>query len=92
MISTAVMIKTGKVFGNLMVDLQLTNEKLVERGKRIVMEATGCDKSVAENYLNQAEHKPKVAIIMILTGLSKDEAVQKLEVSRGFIKKAISNE
>jgi len=91
MISTAIMIKTGRVFGNLMVDLQLTNEKLIERGKRIVMEATGCDKGVAENYLSQADYKPKIAIIMILTGLSKEESMQKLEASEGFVKKAINN-
>ena len=91
MISTAIMIKTGRVFGNLMVDLQLTNEKLIERGKRIVMEATGCDKGVAENYLGQADYKPKIAIIMILTGLSKEESMQKLEASEGFVKKVINN-
>jgi len=91
MISTAIMIKTGRVFGNLMVDLQLTNEKLIERGKRIVMEATGCDKGVAENYLSQADYKPKIAIIMILTGLSKEESIQKLEASEGFVKKVINN-
>ena len=92
MLSTATMIKTGKVFGNLMVDLQLTNEKLIERGKRIIMEATGCDETVAKNYLNQADHKPKIAIMMILTGLSKEKAIQKLENSEGFIKKAINDQ
>lgn len=92
MLSTATMIKTGKVFGNLMVDLQLTNEKLIERGKRIIMEATGCDETVAQNYLNQAGHKPKIAIMMILTGLTKAEAIKKLEDSEGFIKKAIRDQ
>ncbi|MEK4512382.1 N-acetylmuramic acid 6-phosphate etherase [Paenibacillus anaericanus] len=89
MISTASMIGTGKVYGNLMVDVQLTNEKLVERAKRIVMDATDCDAGTAQDYLKQADHKPKIAIVMILTGLSKEEAVQRLEASQGFVRQAI---
>ena len=89
MISTALMIKTGRVFGNLMVDLQLTNEKLIERGKRIVMEATGCDEAVAAKTLTEADAKPKVAILMILAGFGKEEAETKLEISKGFIRKAL---
>jgi len=89
MISTATMIGTGKVFGNLMVDMQLTNEKLIERGKRIVMEATDCDKVTAAEYLALADLRPKVAILMILAGLSQDEAVSALANTNGFIKKAL---
>lgn len=89
MLSTASMIGTGKVYGNLMVDVQLTNEKLVERAKRIVMDATDCDAETAEVYLKQADHKPKIAIVMILAGLSKEEAVQRLEESQGFVRQAI---
>ncbi len=89
MLSTASMIGTGKVYGNLMVDVQLTNEKLVERAKRIVMDATDCDAETAEDYLKQADHKPKIAIVMILAGLSKEEAVQRLEESQGFVRQAI---
>lgn len=89
MISTTVMINSGKVFGNLMVDLQLTNEKLVARGKRIVMEATGCDDEVATEYLKLSNSKPKVAILMILAGFTKEEALAKLAVSKGFIRKAL---
>jgi len=89
MISTALMIKTGRVFGNLMVDLQLTNEKLIERGKRIVMEATGCDEAAAAKTLAEADSKPKVAILMILAGFSKEEAETKLKKSQGFIRKAL---
>jgi len=89
MISTALMIKTGRVFGNLMVDLQLTNEKLVERGKRIVMEATGCDENVAAKTLAEADSLPKVAILMILAGFSKEEAKTRLGISNGFIRKAL---
>lgn len=90
MLSTASMIGLGKVYKNLMVDVQLTNEKLVERAKRIVMEATGCDYVVAEDYLKQADQKPKIAIVMILTGVSKQEALDKLQNSQGFIRKAIN--
>lgn len=89
MLSTASMIGTGKVYGNLMVDVQLTNEKLVERAKRIVMDATECDAETAEDILKQADHKPKIAIVMLLAGLSKEEAVQRLEVSKGFVRQAI---
>lgn len=89
MISTTAMIGTGKVFGNLMVDLQLTNEKLIERGKRIIMDATDCDRQTAEYYLSVADFKPKVAILMILADFSKEVALEKLAVSNGFIKKAL---
>ncbi|WP_178022849.1 N-acetylmuramic acid 6-phosphate etherase [uncultured Paenibacillus sp.] len=88
MLSTASMIGLGKVYGNLMVDVQPTNEKLADRAKRIVMEATACDAQTAENALSLAEGKPKPAILMILTGSTYAEALEKLEQSRGFIGKA----
>ncbi|EJQ42907.1 N-acetylmuramic acid 6-phosphate etherase [Bacillus cereus BAG6X1-2] len=89
MLSTASMVGLGKVYGNLMVDVQLTNEKLIERAKRIVMEATSCDYEKAESYLAKANNKPKIAIVMILAGFSKEEAVQRLEETQGFIRQAI---
>ncbi|MDA7027733.1 N-acetylmuramic acid 6-phosphate etherase [Bacillus sp. CLL-7-23] len=89
MLSTASMIGIGKVYGNLMVDLKLTNKKLVERAKRIVMEATSCDYETAECYLLKADNKPKIAIVMILTGLTKEEAIQKLAETQGFVRRAI---
>ncbi len=89
MLSTASMVGLGKVYGNLMVDVQLTNEKLVERAKRIVMEATSCDYETAESYLEKADNKPKIAIVMILAGFSKEEAIQRLEKTKGFIRQAI---
>ncbi len=90
MLSTASMVGVGKVYGNLMVDVQLTNEKLVDRAKRIVMEATDCDYETAEKKLIEAENKPKVAIVMILTGLSKEMAIQKLNENKGFIRKTLN--
>ncbi|SFI74240.1 MULTISPECIES: N-acetylmuramic acid 6-phosphate etherase [unclassified Bacillus (in: firmicutes)] len=89
MLSTASMVGIGKVYGNLMVDVQLTNEKLVERAKHIVMEATSCDYKTAETYLVKADNKPKIAIVMILTGLSKEEAMKKLAETQGFVRQAV---
>ncbi|AFQ15649.1 N-acetylmuramic acid 6-phosphate etherase [Bacillus thuringiensis] len=89
MLSTASMVRLGKVYGNLMVDVQLTNEKLVERAKSIVMEATSSDYETAEVFLKKADNNPKIAIVMILTGFSKEEAMQRLEETQGFIRQAI---
>ena len=85
MLSTGAMIRTGKVYGNLMVDVEATNAKLVERQKRIVMEATDCERAVAERALAQADHHCKPAIVMILAGLTADEARTRLQSSNGFI-------
>ncbi|ODG89962.1 MULTISPECIES: N-acetylmuramic acid 6-phosphate etherase [Bacillaceae] len=91
MISTASMIGIGKVYKNLMVDLQLTNSKLVDRAKRIIVEATGCDYETASNYLLKANNQTKVAIIMILTGMNYDEAIVSLNKASGFISKVVKN-
>lgn len=85
MLSTGAMIRTGKVYGNLMVDVEATNAKLVERQKRIVMEATDCERAVAERALVQADNHCKTAIVMILAGLTADEARHRLQSSNGFI-------
>jgi N-acetylmuramic acid 6-phosphate etherase len=92
MISTISMVQYGKVFGNLMVDLKATNLKLVERSKRIIMMATDCDYEMASKMYEASERQPKAAIVMILTGVSKEEAVKKLEKSEGFIRKAIGED
>lgn len=89
MLSTVSMIGIGKVYNNLMVDVRPTNEKLVERSKRIIMEATDCDYSTAEEYFNKADENVKLAIIMILTGDSLEKSVERLENGKGFIKKSI---
>ena len=85
MLSTGAMIRTGKVYGNLMVDVEATNAKLVERQKRIVMEATDCERAVAERALAEADNHCKTAIVMILAGLTADEARHRLQSSNGFI-------
>ena len=89
MISTATMIGVGKVYGNLMVDVKATNEKLVERCRRIVMEATGCDHDKADAVLNETGNNCKQAIIMILLGIDKDEASARLAKADGFIREAL---
>ncbi|MBF4692084.1 N-acetylmuramic acid 6-phosphate etherase [Fusibacter sp. Q10-2] len=89
MISTASMVGIGKVYGNLMVDMRATNQKLVERAKRIVMESTGCDMTVALKTLEISEFSIKEAIVMILTGVTREEAKQKIIQNKGFIRKCI---
>ncbi|PEJ58639.1 N-acetylmuramic acid 6-phosphate etherase [Bacillus sp. AFS002410] len=89
MLSTASMVGIGKVYGNLMVDVQSTNEKLVERSKRIVMEATSCTYEIAEEFLTKSNQSPKVAIVMILTGFTYEQAIEQLKKSEGFVRKAI---
>lgn len=90
MISTIAMIGIGKVYNNLMVDVRPTNEKLVERSKRIIMEATDCDYETAEKNFIQAGEDVKLAIVMILTNSAKDEAQEKLVQAKGFIKNTLS--
>lgn len=90
MISTIAMIGIGKVYNNLMVDVRPTNEKLVERSKRIIMQATECDYHTAEKTFIQAEEDVKLAIVMILTNSEKNEAQEKLAQAKGFIKHTLS--
>lgn len=89
MFSTLSMIGIGKVYNNLMVDVKPTNEKLVERSKRIIMQATDCDYAEAETAFEAAHENVKAAIVMVLTGAGYDEALAKLTNARGFIKQAI---
>lgn len=91
MISTSAMIKIGKVYGNLMVDVKPTNEKLVDRAKRIISDATGVDYKIAEDYYVKAHHQPKVAIVMIVGDISYESAVAVLEQNNDFIAKALAS-
>ena len=90
MLSTISMIGIGKVYNNLMVDVKPTNEKLVERSKRIIMEATGCSYEVAELKFVEAEENVKLAIVMILTDSTKEEATQKLIDGNQFINNTLN--
>jgi len=91
MISTASMVGIGKVYGNLMVDMKPTNLKLVERAKHIVMESTGCDLDTAAKTLEETDFSIKEAIVMILTGVPREEAQRRIIENKGFIRKCIEN-
>lgn len=90
MITTGAMIKMGKVFGNLMVDVEATNAKLIERQIRIVMQATECDRATAEQALAQCQRHCKTAILMILAGVNAQQATQLLAKNKGFIRQALA--
>ena len=89
MISTASMVKMGKVYHNLMVDVVQTNEKLHVRAVHIIMEATGVSEEEASIKLLEADNSAKVAIVMILTSSNKQEAIEKLNKAKGHVREAI---
>lgn len=85
MISTGVMIKTGKVYQNLMINVQPTNEKLIQRSINIIVDATGIENDLAADFLERADNNVAVAIVMIKTGISNEEATQLLIDNNGRI-------
>ena len=89
MLTTASMILMGKCYQNLMVDVQASNEKLKARAIRIVMQATDCDKALAEETLKQADHNATLAIMMILSGLERVQAETLLEKHQGKLQLAL---
>ena len=89
MISTTAMVRTGKAYENLMVDVMQTNEKLRVRARNMVMEATGVDAETAAEALSNAEGSAKLAITMILADCSREEAERRLEKARGHVREAI---
>ena len=89
MLTTASMILMGKCYQNLMVDVQASNEKLKARAIRIVMQATDCDKALAEETLKQADQNAKLAIMMILSGLDRAQAEALLEKHQGKLELAL---
>ncbi len=89
MLTTASMILMGKCYQNLMVDVQASNEKLKARAIRIVMQATDCDKALAEETLKQADQNAKLAIMMILSGLDRSQAEALLEKHQGKLQLAL---
>ena len=89
MLTTASMILMGKCYQNLMVDVQASNEKLKARAIRIVMQATDCDKALAEETLKQADQNAKLAIMMILSGLDRVQAEALLEKNHGKLQFAL---
>lgn len=89
MLSTGTMIKLGKVYGNLMVDVKTSNLKLEERARRIVMEATGCSRDEAIAVLAQAQGRAKLAILLQLTGCSAEEGRELLKKAEGKLGSAL---
>jgi N-acetylmuramic acid 6-phosphate etherase len=91
LISTGVMVKLGKVYGNLMVDVRATNEKLRDRATRIVMSATGVERDRAQEALEQASWHAKTAIVMLKLGLNADQATERLFGCDDNLRSALAN-
>ncbi|MBU2871296.1 N-acetylmuramic acid 6-phosphate etherase [Colwellia sp. E2M01] len=89
MLSTASMIRSGKSYKNLMIDVNASNKKLYARAVRIVMQATECDFATAEQALAEANNQTKLASLMVLTGLDVKSAEIALLNNKGFLRKAI---
>ncbi len=89
MLTTGAMIRSGKVYGNLMVDVEATNKKLVQRQVNIVVQATGCDEQAAQQALADCNGHCKTAIVMLLAQLSASEARDLLQQNGGFIRQAL---
>lgn len=89
MLTTGAMIKLGKVYSNLMVDVKASNEKLYARAKRITMMATGETEEAVEKVLKETDFNVKLSILMIKSGLNKEKAESLLEEHKGYVQKAI---
>ena len=92
MITTGAMIRLGKTYGNLMVDLRATNNKLKDRSERIVIEVCGVSRERARELLEQADKSVKTAIVMQKLGVGRDEALAALERAGGIIRRAIPDD
>ena len=90
MLSTGAMIKLGKVYGNLMVDVKPSNEKLIRRCVTIVCAATECDEATATAALEACEYRPKIAIVMVLMGVDAAKAKEMLENAGGRVAKVLN--
>jgi len=90
MITTTAMIRIGKVYGNLMIDLKPVNKKLIERSKNLIAQATGCDRPTAERTFEESGRRPKIAILMVILGISAEEASQLESAHQGHINQAIN--
>jgi len=88
-LSTTVMIRLGKIFGNLMVDLRPTNAKLRRRATRIIAAATGLDLDTAQRLLDAAGGEVKTAIVAALAGVDADEARRRLMAGEGFVRRTL---
>ncbi|MFF9391366.1 N-acetylmuramic acid 6-phosphate etherase [Streptomyces griseoluteus] len=89
MLSTAAMVRLGKVYGNLMVDVKASNEKLVDRIHRMVVQATGADSEAAAEALRKADGHAKTAIVMLSAGTTREDALRRLDEADGDTRLAI---
>ena len=90
MISTITMVRLGKTFGNLMVDLQITNGKLKDRAIRIIEKATGASRTLSEKALTDSGHEVKVAILMLLLDIDAESARERLRASQNRVREALN--
>src|SRR5213595_1640472 len=88
-LSTGAMIRLGRAYGNLMVDLMAVSDKLRDRGERIVMEVGGVDRPAARRAIEAAAGSVKLAIVMVKQRVGKDEAGRLLEQAGGFVRRAV---
>jgi N-acetylmuramic acid 6-phosphate etherase len=89
MLTTTAMIRMGKVYENMMIDLRITNNKLSERSKKILMTITGISYKDAEKFLRLSEGHVKTALVMIKAGVPIGDAKSRLKLANGFVRKAI---
>jgi N-acetylmuramic acid 6-phosphate etherase len=92
MLSTAVMVRLGHVYENLMIDAVMTNTKLQGRAVRILMEASGAGASAAEDALRAAGHSMRVGLVMLKLGVGAGEARKRLKLARGKLRDALKEE
>jgi N-acetylmuramic acid 6-phosphate etherase len=90
-ITTGAMIRAGKAYGNLMVDLMATSNKLIDRGQRIVMEACGVDRAKARTAIEEASGSVKLAIVMVCRALDAAEARRLLDQSGGGVRTVVGD-
>ena len=91
MLTTCTMVKLGKVYGNLMVDLNPSNRKVYDRAQRIIREVTGVSEEQAARALKEADNNTKLAIMMLESGLPREEAQQKLAQHDGILRRALAD-
>lgn len=91
MLSTGAMVRAGRVYDNLMIDVAMTNEKLRRRAVRILEQASGKTALAAEHALRQSGHDLRTALVMLKTGATRDEARKRLAAARGDLRKALES-
>ena len=92
MLSTGAMVRTGKVYQNLMVDVKCSNAKLISRSENIVMDITGVDRNRARDLLKQANQHVKTAVVMELNGVDYATATAQLAQHHGFLRQTLQQD